>query len=85
MVPVQVDWDCPRDTFYAVDTPTAEGFAPPDFLARFRVSRQSRNLHGISFAVANMTGFVARCLEHETDETFDEVIDALGQHGRRLE
>jgi subtilisin family serine protease len=82
VVQVQVDWACPRDTFYAVDTPTGTGFRTSGFPREIPGVSPERNLHGISFAVANMTGFVARCLEHEPDATFDEVIDALGLHGR---
>ena len=86
VVPVQVDWDCPRDTFYAIDSPMGRGFRTSGFPREIPGVSPDRNLHGISFAVANMTGFVARCLEHEPDATFDEVIDALGQHGQdRLE
>lgn len=55
-IPVDLDWACPRDAYrYADGVFYASGYArpipgvPPD-----------RNLNGISFAVANMTGFVAR-------------------------
>jgi subtilisin family serine protease len=79
VVPVQVDWECPRDTFYAVDTPTGTGFRTSGFPREIPGVSPDRNLHGISFAVANMTGFVARCLELEPGATFDEVVDALGR------
>jgi hypothetical protein len=32
-----------------------------------------RNLNGVSFAVANMTGFVARACEELTDRTYESV------------
>jgi len=55
-IPVDLDFACPRDVYrYADGVFYASGYArpipgvPPD-----------RNLNGISFAVANMTGFVAR-------------------------
>jgi len=63
VIPVQLDASCPRDTYRAVtiDGTTvfrASGFArPPDGVP------PERNLNGISFAVANMTGAVARTLE----------------------
>jgi subtilisin family serine protease len=79
VVPAQVDWECPRDTFYAVDTPTGTGFRTSGFPREIPGVSPDRNLHGISFAVANMTGFVARCLELEPGATFDEVVDALGR------
>jgi subtilisin family serine protease len=57
---VGLDWDCPRDTYrteaqggrtvyYASGYPRPVPGVPPQ-----------QNLNGISFAVANMTGFVAR-------------------------
>ena len=56
VIGVGLDWDCPRDQYrceqgvwYASGFPRpAEGIPP------------RRNVHGISFAVANMSGFVAR-------------------------
>jgi hypothetical protein len=74
VIPVISDWDCPRDTF-RVD----EG---EDGRAIFRASPYprpvpgvppSRNLKGVSFAVANMTGFVARVLESAPAATVEDV------------
>ena len=60
VIPVQLDWDCPRDEYRSYHTERgrrifrASGYprpipgVPPD-----------RNLKGLSFAVANMTGFIA--------------------------
>jgi Subtilase family len=57
---VAPDPDCPRDAyryreaiFYASPYPRSIPGVPPE-----------HNLHGASFAVANMTGFVARALAH---------------------
>jgi subtilisin family serine protease len=61
---VDVDWDCPREAYRctttAGDNPTfrASGYPRP-----VPGVPPARNLHGISFAVANMSGFVARALE----------------------
>jgi hypothetical protein len=60
---VGLDWDCPRNryryetngkntVFYASGYPRPAPGVP-----------QARNLHGISFAVANMTAFMARACE----------------------
>lgn len=56
VISVGLDWDCPRDSyrtegsvFYASGYPRPLPGMPP-----------RRNLHGISFAVANMTGFAVR-------------------------
>lgn len=60
---VGLDWDCPRNLFRpgdADDDPVfyASGYPRPAPGVPLR-----RNLHGISFAVANMTGFVVRACE----------------------
>jgi hypothetical protein len=59
VVGVEADAECPRDcfryrdgVFLASPYPRPIPGVPPE-----------RNLHGVSFAVANMTGFVARALE----------------------
>lgn len=62
LIGVQLDWDCPRDGFRcaAADASTfrASGYPRP-----IPGVPPERNLHGISFAVANMSGFVARACE----------------------
>jgi len=60
IVPVQLDWACPRDSCYtaAVDGETvyrASGLPRP-----IPGVPPARNLSGISFAVANVTGILAR-------------------------
>lgn len=75
---VQVDWDCPRDRFrleravggdlvcHASGYPREIPGVPP-----------SRNLMGISFAVANATGFVARALHQHPYTHREDVADLL--------
>src|SRR5204863_5328798 len=64
---VLVDWDCDRD-----EMDVSAGGALPVFRASAYprpipgVARE-RNLSGISFAVANVTGFLARALEAGAD------------------
>ena len=59
---VGLDPDCARDTYFCRGSDRrifyASGFPRP--IPGFP---QERNLNGVSFAVANMTGFVARALE----------------------
>ncbi len=78
VIAVQVDWQCPRDQFRVAPR--------PDGGVVFRASGYPReipgvppahNLNGISFAVANMTGFVARALEASPDASFDQLIGVL--------
>jgi subtilisin family serine protease len=85
VVAVVEDWDCPRETF-RVDEAGDDGRAifraapyprpvpgvPPD-----------RNLKGISFAVANITGFVARVLESAPAATIDDVHRLLREQAAR--
>ena len=44
----------------------------------------ARNLHGASFAVANLTGFLARALESRPIASFDEVVALLTGGARRV-
>jgi len=63
VIGVRADWTCARDTFdlaIVVDRPLLVTSAYPRDIPG--VPRE-RNLSGVSFAVANATGFVARALE----------------------
>jgi subtilisin family serine protease len=61
VVPVVLDWDCPRDEYRTSPLPDgrmlyhASGFPRP-----IPGVATERNLKGISFAVANVTGLLAR-------------------------
>ena len=81
VVPVVLDWDCPRDE-YRMDQSTdgrvllrASGFPRP-----IPGVSPERNLKGTSFAVANMTGFIARALEVHPSASLDELIPLLARH-----
>jgi len=73
VIRVMPDSDCPRDqyriegdTYYASGYPRPIDGVPPE-----------RNLSGVSFAVANMTGFVARACETLTDRSYEAIHGAL--------
>ena len=77
LISVDVDWSLPRDEYRvsnAGGSPIcyASGFPRP--LPGVPVTR---NLSGISFAVANMTGFVARLCEGLEERSLDNVMIAL--------
>ena len=78
VVRVALDWDCPRNEYRSVmasDGQTvfrASGFARP-----IPGVPLDRNLKGISFAVANLTGYLARVVEHHTETSIDEVVKIL--------
>lgn len=66
VVPVQLDWDCPRDRYRVVDIDGVTVFRASGLPRGIPGVPPARNLNGISFAVANMTGFVARALEEDS-------------------
>ena len=73
VIRVAQDPACPRDqyrleaeTFYASSYPRPMPGVPPE-----------RNLNGVSFAVANMTGFVARACEDLEDRSYKSVLAKL--------
>jgi subtilisin family serine protease len=77
VISVDVDWNLPRDQYrVSIENGTpvfyASGF--PRSLPGIPVSR---NLSGISFAVANMTGFVAHACEGFAERSTADVINAL--------
>ena len=73
VIRVAPDPDIARDQF-RVDGETffASGYPRP----MPGVPRE-RNLSGVSFAVANMTGFVVRALQSSPDATFDDLVLTL--------
>lgn len=83
VLPVRVDAECPRDTF-RIDQVGADDEGGAAVI--FRTSPYprpipgvppERNLNGISFAVANMTGFVAQALDRPGRCTLNGTIEAL--------
>jgi len=60
---VGLDWDIPRDLYRAQETKTGVAYFASGYPRSLPGVTPERNLHGISFAVANMTGFVARACE----------------------
>ena len=85
VVPVQLDWSCPRDEYRIADVDGTTVFRASGFPRPIPGVPPERNLNGISFAVANMTGFVARALQTARDrQSFDAVVDLLSQRARRI-
>ena len=73
VIRVRQDAACPRDqyrregeVFYASGYPREMPGVPAE-----------RNLNGVSFAVANMTGFVARACEELADRSYQSVLAKL--------
>lgn len=62
VIPVQLDWECPRDQFRVATQDARVVFRASGYPRPIDGVAPTRNLNGISFAVANMTGFIARAL-----------------------
>ena len=77
VVPVQVDPSCPRDQYRVADIDGATVFRASGFPRPIPGVPPERNLNGISFAVANMTGFVARALATLNGRSLEDLVAAL--------
>jgi subtilisin family serine protease len=78
VVSVEVDWSCPRNRYRAGTGAHGEAvFRASGFPREIPGVPPSINLKGISFAVANMTGFVARAIETRAGVSFDELVGVL--------
>jgi subtilisin family serine protease len=80
VLPVQVDWDCPREGVRPALLPDgswvcrASGYPRP-----IPGVSTAHNLKGLSFAVANVTGVLARVLEDRAPVSLDEAQALLEQ------
>jgi subtilisin family serine protease len=77
VIAVRVDATCPRREYRvkAVDGVTV--FQASPFPREIPGVPPERNLNGVSFAVANMTGFAAQLREHAADGSIDEIVRML--------
>ena len=78
---VGLDWETPAQSYRSEETGGAVLYFTSGYPRSLPGVPRERNLHGISFAVANMTGFIARACE-ETEaagaaRTFETVSRAL--------
>ena len=77
VLPVVVDWECPRSEYRVTPSPAGMLFRASGYPRDIPGVPRERNLKGISFAVANMSGFVARSLESSPVRSLEEVVRAL--------
>ena len=77
VLPVEIDWALPRDSYRSALVDGVTVFYTSGFPREIPGVPPERNLHGISFAVANMTGHVARGIEGATDRSLASVIARL--------
>ena len=63
VISVALDWDCHRNSYRVEESDGNPIFHASGYPRSLPGLPSTRNLHGISFAVANMTGLVARACE----------------------
>jgi subtilisin family serine protease len=84
VIGVELDWDCPRDAYYCV--PVAERLAirASGYPRSLPGVPRSKNLHGISFAVANAAGFVVRACEALECRCYENVWAGLAANSSEI-
>jgi subtilisin family serine protease len=77
VIPVLLDWSCPRDTYRLAMSGGRRVIVASGYPRDIPNVPRERNLHGISFAVANASGFVARAREAMPNGTASEILGTL--------
>jgi subtilisin family serine protease len=77
VIRVDVDWNLPRDQYRISEENGAVVFYASGFPRPLPGVPVTRNLSGISFAVANVTGFVARACEELQERSVDQILRVL--------
>jgi subtilisin family serine protease len=77
VVPVRVDWSCPRDEYRVIRHDGLRVVAASGYPRDIPGVPRERNLKGISFAVANASGFVARACEASPLNGCSDILDTL--------
>lgn len=76
VIGVGLDWDCPRTRYRSKQEEGGWVFYASGYPRSLPGMPRERNLHGISFAVANMTGFVLRARESHPVEGIQQALAA---------
>ena len=79
VIGISLDWDCPRDAYYTRQTKTGIEFVTSGYPRSLPGVPPRRNLHGISFAVANMTGWVVNACRELPEVSLESVRAALAE------
>ena len=77
VIGVELDWDIPRGRYRIGETGGVPCYWASGYPRSLPGKSPARNLNGISFAVANMTGFVARACEGLAHRSVDRVREIL--------
>jgi subtilisin family serine protease len=85
VIGVDVDWSLPRDRYRIENGGGCARFLAPGFPRPLPGRPPERNVYGVSFAVANMTGFVARACEGLTARSPKVIRQIMAAEAERLE
>jgi subtilisin family serine protease len=77
VIAVRLDWTCPRDSVRTTDSPAGPRFLASGYPRPIPGVSPEANLKGISFAVANVSGLVARVCEAKPRATTADVVALL--------
>lgn len=77
VVPVHLDWTCRREEYAIVSGGGRSVVAASGYPRDIPGVPRERNLKGISFAVANASGFVARALEASPGASLEQLFATL--------
>jgi hypothetical protein len=80
VIPVCLDWECDRGAYRLIEMAGRVAIAASGYPRDIPGVPRERNLKGISFAVANASGFVARALQASARSDVREVLSVL-QYG----
>lgn len=83
VIPVRLDWTCPRDCIRTDDCGDRMRFLASGYPRPIPGVPVEANLKGISFAVANVSGFVARVCESRRGAGTRDIIAALAAYAGR--
>jgi hypothetical protein len=84
VIGVGLDWDCPRDVFRYCSAAQSTRWRASGYPRSLPGMHPQRNLHGVSFATANMCGFVVRACELATDRSFSAITEMLRAEALRF-
>ena len=85
VIGVDLDWSLSRDRYRIEEGGGYTRFLAPGFPRPLPGRPPHRNVYGISFAVANMTGFVARACEGRSGRSPEVIRQILATEAERLE
>ncbi len=85
VLPVDVDWQLPRHGYRLTQVDGVTRYSASGFPRPLPGVSPARNLSGISFAVANMTGLVARACEQISSLSLHHIEEALAAEALRIQ